>query len=163
MSARGHEGVRQPHCHICIYILSSSQLKYPRVPMRRRLAIHPLVIVVFAHNSAVGMTLRLSPFGVFATQWKWLPIKHQAWTCQPVFWQASPSVSRNRTCSCSSSKMFSRRSHDSSDGRSPQHIELLTFAAYPHFLLNSIKYDNTADPRVLNWWKIVHADNCLFQ
>ena len=36
--------------------------------MRRRLAIHSLVIAVFARNSAASMTLRLSPFGVFTTQ-----------------------------------------------------------------------------------------------
>ena len=41
---RGHEGVSQPYCPICVYILSRSQLKYHRVPMRRRLAIHSLVI-----------------------------------------------------------------------------------------------------------------------
>ena len=38
------EGVSQSYCHISVYFISSSQLKYHRAPMRRRLAIHSLVI-----------------------------------------------------------------------------------------------------------------------
>ena len=62
----------QPYCHICVYILSNSPLKYHRVPMRGRLAIHSLVIVVFARNSSASMTLRLSPFGVFQSSLEYL-------------------------------------------------------------------------------------------
>jgi len=40
--------------------------------MRGRLAIHSLVIVVFARNSSAGMTLRLSPFGVFQSSLEYL-------------------------------------------------------------------------------------------
>ena len=52
------KGVSQPYCHISVYILSNSQLKYHRVPMRRRLEIHSLVIVMFVRNSAASMTFR---------------------------------------------------------------------------------------------------------
>jgi len=64
----------------------------------------------FGHRRLAHFLAGMFRTGQFTDLRQWLLIRHQAWTCQSVFRQASPRVSRNRSRSSSLLKIASRRS-----------------------------------------------------